>query len=69
MTNVRSGARDDDLSSLAPGKKVQALDSHGNRWMGKGVLSSPDQGILWIHTSAGERKLPGIQEHRIRLVP
>lgn len=44
---------------------IEAVDTRGNHLQGIVDLTSPDHGVVWIHTFAGERKLLDVHEHEI----
>lgn len=52
--------------SIGPGDRIEALDSRRSRWEGTVDMAANDNGVLWIHTSGGERKLLDIWEYEIR---
>lgn len=52
--------------SIAPGDKIEARDPQNNLWKGTVEVVDPDNGVLWIYTVHGERKLIDLCEHHIR---
>ena len=54
--------------ALAAGDYIEAVDTLGNHMQGNVEITSPDHGVVWIHTLAGERKLLNVQEHKIYAV-
>jgi hypothetical protein len=57
------------LLSLSPGDYVGAYDKTGRQWEGTVEMTHPEQGVVWIHTRHGERKLLHVQEQTIRPAP
>lgn len=55
------------LFLLAPGTPVEAYGEGGTSWHGTVEDTAPEQGILWIYTDSGERKLLDIQQHTVHL--
>jgi hypothetical protein len=69
---VKNGVTGDEfgfLFSQGQGDRLLAQDAYGARWLGIVETTAPEQGILWIRTDIGERKLLDIQEHKIRAAP
>lgn len=58
---------EDVLSSLAPGQRVTARDATTNVcWQGTVDMTAAEQGLVWIHTDCGERKLIDVQEYTLQ---
>lgn len=56
----------DFLLSLAPGDYVEAHSANGECVQGIVETTFVEQGMLWIYSHVGERKLLDVQEHRIQ---
>lgn len=53
------------MSSLNTGDEVVASNQRGIRWRGTVEIAVPSQGLLWIQTDAGERRLVDLPEFSI----
>jgi hypothetical protein len=53
------------LLSIASGDQIEARDPRNNHWKGTVEVVDPDNGVLWIYTVDGERKLIDLWEHKI----
>jgi hypothetical protein len=55
------------LPEVGAGQEVEIRDSAGRVWLGTVDIVDEENGILWIYTSLGERKLVDVGEYTVLL--
>jgi hypothetical protein len=65
MTDKTKPSNTRSLPEVGPGQKVEIRDSAGHVWFGTVDITDEENGILWVYTSLGERKLVDVREYTV----